>query len=243
MNNNKSLRTAVILAGGKGTRLRPYTIAMPKPLVPVGDKPILELIVTQLVHYGFERIILTVNHQADIIMAYFGDGSKWGVNIEYSLEDKPLGTMGPLRLITNLPENFLVMNGDVLSDIDFGGFLEKHINSQYDFTISSYKRINKIDYGVLHVGEGTYPVLEGFEEKPQLEYSVSMGIYAASKSILEYIPMNEFYGLDNLLLDMIDKKNIGVIEHMGYWMDIGRPDDYQQACDDYMEGRINLYNV
>lgn len=117
-------KTAIILAGGKGTRLKPYTIALPKPLVPVGDKPILETIILQLAYHDFKRIILTVNHQADIIMAYFGDGSKWGVHIEYSLEDKPLGTMGPLRLIDRLPEDFLIMNGDVLCDIDYTYFLK-----------------------------------------------------------------------------------------------------------------------
>lgn len=236
----KYLKTAVILAGGKGTRLRPYTIAIPKPLVPISDRPILELIIIKLARCGFDRIIITVNHQADIIMAYFGDGSKLGVKIEYSLESKPLGTMGPLKLIKDLPDYFLVMNGDVLSDIDYGAFLDKHIESKYDFTISCYKRIDKIDYGVLHIGSGEYPVLEGFDEKPLIENRVSMGIYAASKSILSYIPMNEFYGLDNLIYDMLDKKNIGVLEHNGYWMDIGRPDDYQQACDDYIEGRISI---
>ena len=120
-------KTAIILAGGKGTRLRPYTISMPKPLVPIVDRPILEIIIIQLAKQGFQRVVITVNHQADIIMAYFGTGEKWGIQIEYSLENKPLGTMGPLKLIENLPEYFLVMNGDVLSDIAYASFLEEHI--------------------------------------------------------------------------------------------------------------------
>lgn len=230
-------KTAVILAGGLGTRLRPYTITMPKPLVPIGDKAILELIIIQLSKSGFERVILTVNHQAEMIREYFGDGSKWGINVEYSLEDKPLGTMGPLKLLKNLPDNFLIMNGDVLSDLDFSAFLDKHIESGRMFTISSYKRVNKIDYGVLHTQDGR---LVGFEEKPEMEYSVSMGVYAASKSVLECIPENEFYGLDSLLIDNLKEKEIGTIEHNGYWMDIGRPEDYLQACEDVKNGVIKI---
>lgn len=230
-------KTAVILAGGLGTRLRPYTITMPKPLVPIGDKAILELIIIQLAKCGFERIILTVNHQAEMIREYFGDGSKWGIRVEYSLEDKPLGTMGPLKLLKDLPDNFLIMNGDVLSDIDFSAFLDKHIKSGRMFTISSYKRVNKIDYGVLHTDNGR---LIGFEEKPELNYSVSMGIYAASKEVLDCIPDNQFYGLDSLLIENLQEKNIGTIEHDGYWMDIGRPEDYLQACDDVEKGVIKI---
>lgn len=230
-------KTAVILAGGLGTRLRPYTITMPKPLVPIGDRAILEIIVIQLAKNGFERVILTVNHQAEMIREYFGDGSKWGITVEYSLEDKPLGTMGPLKLLKDLPENFLIMNGDVLSDIDYAAFFDKHVKSGRMFTISSFKRVNKIDYGVLHTDQGR---LVGFEEKPEMEYSVSMGIYAASKEVLECIPDNQFYGLDSLLIENLQDKNIGTIEHNGYWMDIGRPEDYLQACDDVENGVIKI---
>ena len=228
-------KTAVILAGGLGTRLKPYTISMPKPLVPIGDKAILELIIIQLSKCGFERVILTVNHQAEMIREYFGNGSRWGIDIEYSLEDKPLGTMGPLKLLRDLPDNFLIMNGDVLSDIDFSDFLQKHIESDRLFTISSFERVNRIDYGVLHVNDGR---LIGFEEKPELTYSVSMGIYAAKKEILECIPDDMFYGLDSLLIDNLKEKNIGTIKHEGYWMDIGRPEDYLQACEDVKNGVI-----
>ena len=230
-------RTAVILAGGLGTRLRPYTITMPKPLVPIGDKAILEIIIIQLAKCGFERVILTVNHQAEMIREYFGDGSKWGITVEYSLEDKPLGTMGPLKLLKDLPENFLIMNGDVLSDIDYAAFFDKHVKSGRMFTISSFKRVNKIDYGVLHTDQGR---LVGFEEKPEMEYRVSMGIYAASKEVLECIPDNQFYGLDSLLIENLKEKDIGTIEHDGYWMDIGRPEDYLQACDDVENGVIKI---
>src|SRR5438132_9740917 len=140
-------RRAVVLAGGKGTRLRPYTTVLPKPLMPIGEYPILEVVVRQLVQAGFDRITMAVNHQAELIRAFFGDGSKWGISIDYSLEDKPLGTMGPLRLITDLPDHFLVMNGDILTDLDFGAFFDQHVAGNHLFTISSHLRQQVIDYG------------------------------------------------------------------------------------------------
>lgn len=227
-------KTAVILAGGKGTRLRPYTIAMPKPLVPVGDKPILEIIISQLVKHGFDKIIITVNHQADLIKAYFGDGSKWGLSITYSLEDKPLGTMGPLKLISALPENFLVMNGDVLSDINYSDFLDEHIKEERIFSIAGYQRVQKTDYGVLNTSDH---ILVGFEEKPETAFLVSMGIYAVSRSALDYIPDDQYFGFDMLMLKFIaEHKEVRIHEHHGYWMDIGRPDDYEQAVKDIETG-------
>ena len=123
-------KRAIILVGGKGNRLKPYTIVLPKPLMPIGDYPILEVVIRQLSKNGFDRITLAVNHQAEIIKAFFGDGSKWNVSIDYSLEDKPLSTMGPLKLIPDLPENFLVMNGDVLTNLDFSSFYEQHVLSK-----------------------------------------------------------------------------------------------------------------
>ncbi len=229
-----SERCAVILAGGRGTRLRPYTVAMPKPLVPIGDYPILEIIIRQLANKGFQRIILTVNHQADLIRAYCGDGSKWGVNIEYSLEYKPLGTMGPLKNIDTLPDDFLVMNGDVLTDLDYGALLEEHITNKSIFTISGYNRQHMVDYGVLHIdSDGS---LSGFEEKPLLHYTVSMGVYAVSRKILEFIPQDEYFGFDNLMLKLIAHgQKARIIVYNGYWMDIGRPEDYQKATDDFDE--------
>lgn len=227
-------KTAVILAGGKGTRLRPYTMAIPKPLVAVVDKPILEIIIIQLVKQGFQKLIITVNHQADIIMAYFGNGQKWGIEIEYSLEDKPLGTMGPLKLLKDLPEYFLVMNGDVLSDINYTFFLEKHIKSGKIFSIASYKRTQKNDYGIL---ETDNYILTGFKEKPEYQFMVSMGIYAVSRKAVEYIPVNEYYGFDKLMLHFLEKDiEVGIQEHRGYWMDIGRPEDYMHAVEDVEAG-------
>jgi len=227
-------KRAIILAGGKGTRLKPYTIALPKPLVPIGEKPILEIIIQRLINNNFSHITLTVNHQADIIKAYFGDGSKWGIKIDYSLEEKALSTMGPLSLIKDLPENFLIMNGDVLSDINFSRLMEEHISANSIFTISSFKREQRSDYGVLEIGNDK--LLIGFKEKPVVEYDVSMGIYVANIRILNYIPYNEAYGFDQLMLDLIaDDDPAKVIRHNGYWLDIGRPDDYAKACEDINE--------
>ena len=131
-----SNKRAIILAGGRGTRLKPYTTVLPKPLMPIGDYPILEVIVRQLTQSGFKRITMAVNHQAELIKAYFGNGTKWDIDIDYSIEDIPMGTMGPLKLIRDLPDNFLVMNGDILTDLDFNKFYEEHILDNSLFSIS-----------------------------------------------------------------------------------------------------------
>lgn len=226
-------KRAVILAGGKGTRLKPYTISLPKPLVPIGEMPIIEIILRKLAKSGFERVTITVNHMADIIRAFCGDGSKWGISIDYSLEDKPLSTMGPLKLLSDLPDNFLIMNGDVLTDLDFDAFYQNHISAKNIFTVSAYTREQKVDYGVLETGVDDK--LVNFIEKPTSTYKVSMGVYMANKEILNYIPENQFYGFDHLMLDLIKaNKPAAVKVHSGYWLDIGRPDDYEKACEDVL---------
>jgi NDP-mannose synthase len=223
-------KRAIILAGGKGTRLKPYTVSLPKPLVPVGETPILEIIILQLAKYGFDHITITVNHMADIIKAFFGDGKKWGVKIDYSLEKKPLSTMGPLSLINDLPENFLIMNGDVLTNLNMEMFYSKHLNSGRIFTISSFERSHMNNYGVLEVNDDDN--LINFQEKPVNSFKVSMGVYMANKRILDYIPHNEPYGFDNLMFDLLERGEIvDAITFDGLWLDIGRPDDYAKACD------------
>lgn len=223
---------AIILAGGKGTRLRPYTVVLPKPLMPIGEYPILEVIIRQLVHFGFSHITLAVNHQAEIIQAFFGNGDKWGIAIDYSLEDQPLSTMGPLRLIKDLPKNFLVMNGDILTDLDFRTFHDFHAAKKNIFTISSFQREVHSEYGVLQINECEQ--LTGFQEKPIVRYDVSMGVYMAHRDVLRYIPSGQPYGFDHLMLDLIaDNNPAGVMKYDGYWLDIGRPDDYNQAIDEF----------
>ncbi len=223
---------AIILAGGKGTRLKPYTVVLPKPLMPIGEYPILEVVVRQLAYAGFQHITMAVNHQAEIIQAFFGNGDKWGVKIDYSLEDRPLGTMGPLTLISDLPDDFLVMNGDILTDLDYREFYEFHVTHRNTFTISAFQREVRSEYGVLEIdGQGA---LCGFREKPVIEYDVSMGIYMASKQILSYIPQGRVYGFDNLMLDLIASGSPAMTRKFdGYWLDIGRPDDYSQAIEEF----------
>ena len=225
-------RRAVILAGGKGTRLHPFTVVLPKPLMPIGEYPILEVIIRQLVNSGFDHITLAVNHQAEIIKAFFQDGSRWGIRIDYSLEDRPLGTMGPLRLIADLPDNFLVMNGDILTDLDFAEFHDTHVKSESVFTISSMRRKHRIDYGVLDTDQGRY--LKGFREKPTVDYEVSMGVYMIGKAVLKHIPDEIPFGFDTLMLKMLELgQKVDVLPFAGYWLDIGRPDDYAIAIEEF----------
>ncbi len=232
-------KQAVILCGGKGTRLRPYTVVLPKPLMPIGEFPILEVIIRQLKENGFSDLIFAVNHQAELIKAFFGKGEKWGINISYSLENKPLSTMGPLKLIQNLDSNFLVMNGDILTDLDFSNFYEEHVKSKSIFSISSYNRTHINDYGVLIKNEANK--LEDFKEKPSTNFEVSMGIYMASSEVLKVIPDDTFYGFDHLMKDLIElKKYPSVRRHSGYWLDIGRPDDYSIAIDEFEKNK-NLF--
>lgn len=229
-------KRAVILAGGKGTRLRPYTVVLPKPLMPIGEFPILEVIIRQLVQHGFDHITMAVNHQAEIIKAFFQDGARWGVKIDYSLEDRPLSTMAPLRLIRDLPEDFLVMNGDILTDLSYSDIYKEHVDKRNIFTISSHVREQKIDYGVLEVDANGR--LSGFTEKPKTKYMVSMGVYMANRRILDFIPEGESYGFDNLMLDLIAAKQpASVREFRGYWLDVGRPDDYLAAIEVFEEQR------
>lgn len=231
---------AVILAGGKGTRLKPYTTFIPKPLVPVGgEMPILEVVLRQLSQAGFNHVTLAVNHLSNLIMAYFGDGSQWGLKIDYSLENKPLSTIGPLTLIRDLPENFLVMNGDILCNLDYRDFYEYHLASANDVTVAVYKRDTKIDFGVLKYGVANR--ITEFIEKPTYHFDVSMGIYCISRATIAQLPHGEFYGFDNLMIDGIVKGQKLVAKPFdGFWLDIGRPDDYDYANENYAELKKEL---
>jgi len=226
----------VILAGGLGTRLKPYTVVLPKPLMPIGEYPILEVIIRQLAAQGFRRITMAVNHQASLIQAFFGDGCKWGVQIDYSLEQQPLGTIAPLSLIPDLPEIFLLMNGDVLTDIDYQKLTTVHIKSGKLFTISAAVRRHIIDYGVLQTDAGNR--LTGFREKPSVEYLVSMGVYVLNRGVLARIPSGRKFSFDDLMLDMLQQGlEVHVEPYKGYWLDIGRPDDYMQAIEEFDKSR------
>ncbi len=223
----------VILAGGKGTRLKPYTTTLPKPLVPLGDMAVMEVVLRQLVRAGCTRVTVAVGHLSHLIRAYFGDGSRWGVDIDYAAEETPLGTMGPLKRLTDLPEDFLVLNGDVLTDLDFGAFLDGHRASGALGTIATYEREMKIDFGLLGY-EGPERRIVRFSEKPVERYRVSMGVYAFSRRILDLVPEGHPYGFDELMMRCVaDGVDVRAFPFEGYWLDIGRPDDYDRANRDF----------
>lgn len=220
---------AVILAGGKGTRLKPYTTVFPKPLMPIGDKPILEIVVRQLKSYGFDEIIMAVGHLAELIMTFFNDGSKYGIRIKYSREDKPLGTVGGLGLIKDeLKETFLMMNGDVLTTIDYSDLVEYHKRNGSVATIALKRREVKIDFGVADVDDSNSIV--GYNEKPKIDYLVSMGVYVFDPKVLEYIRTNEYLDFPDLIKKLIyDGETVKGYIYDGHWLDIGRPEDYDEA--------------
>ena len=226
-------RTAVILAGGQGTRLRPYTVTLPKPLVPVGERPILEIIIGQLARDGFTRVIVAVGHMAELIEAYFGDGSQWGLTIEYAREGEPLGTAGPLGSVANaLPTHFLVLNGDVLCDLDYGAFLTQHMQHPDEpvLTVSTHRRTLLSEYGVLQTN--TRGHLTAYFEKPTYDLAVSEGIYAFSREALTWIPPQQRFDFPDLVNALLTAhQTVIAAEHDGLWLDIGRPDDYERAQD------------
>ncbi|MBC8525482.1 MAG: NTP transferase domain-containing protein [Candidatus Cloacimonetes bacterium] len=231
---------AIILAGGKGTRLKPYTTNFPKPLMPIGDKPILEIVINRLKEAGIKDIIITTGHLSEMIRTFFGDGYKFGVNIEYSIEDKPLGTAGPIKLLKDgLKENFLVMNGDVLSDINYSKIIDSHIINNNIATVGVVLRHVHVDFGLVDVD--TKNNFLSWKEKPTIEYLVSMGIYVFSPDALKYLPSEDFFNLPDFIQRL--KKNEVKIRsylHKGYWLDIGRPADYEKACNDF-EGSDDAY--
>lgn len=226
---------AIILAGGKGTRLRPYTTLIPKPLVPLGGKySILEIIILQLREAGFLHITLAVNHLSQLIMAYFGDGSRLGVCIDYSLEEGELSTIGPLTLIEDLPESFLVMNGDILCDLNYRAFFDAHLAAGGEISVSAFRRHVKVDFGVL--GYDVDGKLESFQEKPEYDFDVSMGIYCINRSVIQALSRGEKYGFDNLMIDSLAaNRRVDIRIFNGYWLDIGRPDDYEYADTNFNE--------
>jgi len=233
---------AVILAGGKGTRLRPYTTLIPKPLVPLGGKySILEIVLMQLKRAGFTHATLAVNHLSHLLMAYFGDGSRLGLKLDYSFEEGELSTIGPLTLIDDLPKNFLVMNGDILCDLDYRAFFEQHVKAESRISVSAYRRHVKIDFGVLRHDENGR--LTAFQEKPSYDFDVSMGIYCIDREVIRALERGKPYGFDNLMVDSLAAgRRVDIRPFSGYWLDIGRPDDYEYADEHFGElaGKLGI---
>lgn len=218
---------AVILAGGKGTRLLPYTAILPKPLMPVGDQAILEILIRQIKNAGYRRITIALGHLAHLVQAVIRNGDSLGVEIDYSIEDQPLGTSGPLSLIPDLNETFLVLNGDILTDLDFQKMLAFHRDNNAVTTIATHKRVVNINYGIIR--KNGLAVL-GYDEKPAIHFEVSMGIYLFEPSVLDHIPNGSRLDFPDLV-DILLGQGLRVVSypHDGIWFDLGRVEDFHQV--------------
>jgi NDP-sugar pyrophosphorylase family protein len=233
----------VILAGGKGSRLSPYTTVIPKPLLPLDDQPILDVVVRQLARTGFERLTLAVGHLSHLVQAVMGDGSRFGLTIDYHEEQEALGTVGALASIEGLDDTFLVMNGDVLTTLDFAHLLDVHRTAGNALTIASHQRVVETDYGVLHVeGQaGDTQLVTDFEEKPTLRYTVSMGVYAMEPRVVSFIEPGQRCDLPDLTLTLVRAgEQVGSYPYEGYWLDIGRHDDYTRAVEEFEQMKPEL---
>ncbi|MBN1796881.1 MAG: NTP transferase domain-containing protein [Sedimentisphaerales bacterium] len=226
----------VILAGGKGTRLKPYTTVFPKPLMPIGEMPILEIVLRQLKSFGFKKITISVNHLADLIQTFFGNGNKFGLDITYCMEDTPLGTAGSISLVDDITENFLVMNGDLLTTIDYSAMVRSHVNSGAAATIGVFPREVKIDFGVLELG-GKGELIQ-YKEKPKYEFIVSMGVNVFHRSVLDYIPKGKYLDIPALMMNLRNAgKQVLTYRSQCQWLDIGRPDDYEKAIEVFEQSK------
>jgi NDP-sugar pyrophosphorylase family protein len=225
---------AIILAGGRGTRLKPFTMTIPKPLLPLGDVPILEIVVRQLAAAGISRVVLTLGHMAPLFTAFIGDGARWGAQVTYCYEDEPLGTAGPLRLVPALDDDFIVMNGDILTTLDYRSLIAAHLDRAAHGTIAISQREVHIDFGV--VASASDGLLVDYIEKPVIPYQVSMGINVLSRRCLAFIPPQGRFDMPQLMQAM-HQAGQDVVCHRTtcYWQDIGRFDDYQQASADFVQ--------
>lgn len=228
---------AVILAGGRGTRLAPYTYVLPKPMMPIGDKAILEILLRQMKRAGINHVVLTVGHLAGLMRAFFQDGQQYDLDITYSYEATPLGTAGPLALVPNLDKTFMVSNGDVLTLLDFNDFINFHHEQGGICSIAMHKHKVHIDLGVVEQNNGDY-VITGYVEKPTLDYRVSMGVYIFEPRVLDYIPKNEYLDFPDLVKTLLaNGERVMGYPFNGYWRDLGNPEDYTQACLDFDQMR------
>src|SRR3954452_16675219 len=227
---------ALLLAGGRGTRLAPYTSVLPKPLMPIGDSSVLEVVVGQLVDAGVQRITLCVGYLSHLIRAVLEDGASHGAHLDYVHEPEPLGTAGPLRLVNGLDSTFLVMNGDILTTLDYGDVVRHHRASGNVLTIAAHERTVNVDYGVIEVAPGADRVV-GYEEKPALPALVSMGIYICEPTLLSRIPIGRRFDFPQLVDTLLaEGEQVGVYRYAGTWFDIGRQEDYEAAAAAWLNG-------
>lgn len=229
---------AVILSGGLGSRLKPFTEVIPKPLLPIGEKAILEIQIEHLKNYGFNDIYLATNYKSSYIESFFGDGSRYGVRLTISKEDHPLGTAGPLSLLKKeLDEPFLVMNGDILTLLDYRKMYESAIEYKSPLTVGIKKEIMPFAFGNIFF-EGDY--VTDIQEKPDIELYILAGLYVMRPEVFSYIPYNSKYDMDQLMKDLIKKEiPIPKYEIKEYWLDIGRVQDYEKAQEVYSDKFCN----
>ncbi len=219
---------AVIQCGGKGTRLRPYTLVLPKPLMPVGAKPVLQILLAWLRRNGTHDVYITTGYLGNLIQGFCGDGRQWDLRIKYLEEPEPLGTIGALSLLRDeLDERFLVINGDVLTDLNLRAFIDCHREHAADLTIATARRTIRMDFGIIEDLDGS---VVRFREKPNLTHEVSMGVYCMEPAVLRYIPSGVPFGFDNLMSCTLQQGlSVRVFQHNGFWLDIGRVEDFQKA--------------
>lgn len=221
----------ILLAGGRGTRLDPFSRILPKPLFPIGDKPIAEILIQQLKNAGVQEIIMCLGYLADFIKLYFQDGSYFGLKIRYSIETSPLGTAGPLRLAEDLEDNFLVVNGDELTTLDFKALYEHHLEMNADLTVAVHKKFVSSSFGVLEVKDSQ---VTAYKEKPTIDYWASMGIYVMNKRILSLIPENERFDMPDLVQCLLSKQaKVVSYESQDLWFDIGTMVDLEKAKEQF----------
>jgi len=226
---------AVLMAGGKGTRLRPFTAVLPKPLVPIGDIAVIEMVLRQLRYFGFRDIRISVGHKAELIMAVLGDGGRFGLKVTYHHEDSPLGTIGSLSQMPGLEENFLVMNGDICTNLRFNDIYDDHVRHGAMATIGTFQRREQIELGVMDLGEDGEHIV-GFREKPTYDFFVSMGVNVFHRSVIDLIPKGTFFGFDSLMHKMLTNQTpIRSYPFKGRWLDIGRPDDYDKIYEEFQK--------
>jgi len=236
------MKRAVVLAGGEGVRLRPYTAVIPKPLMPVKDRPVLDIVLRQLCRAGIEHVTIATGYLAELIEAFCGDGSAYGMRIDYFREREPLGTVGALASIDALDEPFMVMNGDVLTDMSYERFFDSHLRSHALATIATTTRTIEVSLGVMRFEqEGDPGKVTDYIEKPTMSYEASMGVYAFNPEVLRYIEREVRLDFPDLILRLI-----GAGEHVrahrprAYWLDLGRMDDYELAMNDFETMRERL---
>jgi mannose-1-phosphate guanylyltransferase len=218
----------VIQSGGAGTRLRPFTSVLPKPLMPIGARPVLELLLKSLRRHGLEEIYITTGYLGHLIQSFCGDGSQWGMKIQYTIEKEPLGTVGALSLLRDqLDSTFLMLNGDVLTDLDIRQFTSSHRKKRSLLTVATTARTTRLDYGVIDETKGQ---VTRFREKPTVSHLVSMGVYCIEPKLLSYIPLGTPFGFDDFVHCLMEKRvPIHTFMHKGFWMDIGRIEDFKKA--------------